>query len=243
MMSQGFGKENTHASVMHFYKSYGMLGHNGWDWTAKDGEPIYWDCSSKGIVMDCHIDRNGGWGVRVITSDDNKTGFKHLFWHLKEFKCQAGQTLETGDIIGLADNTGNSTGTHLHRGLKPVKDTNLGWRNAEPNNGYCGGVDIEPVLRRYICIRQNEAVGKEVINTATNGRHSEEINYINEENKMKYSIKKGLLKLVKSFVIFLLPLLVSKFIIAFPDIAQISVGALLVGIANWLKVRYNVRAL
>ena len=141
IMSQGFGKENTHASVMHFYKSYGMLGHNGWDWTAKDGEPIYWDCSSKGIVMDCHIDRNGGWGVRVITSDDNKTGFKHLFWHLKEFKCQAGQTLETGDIIGLADNTGNSTGTHLHRGLKPVKDTKLGWRNAEPNNGYCGGID------------------------------------------------------------------------------------------------------
>jgi len=60
---------------------------------------------------------------------------------------------------------------------------------------------------------------------------------------MKYSIKKGLLKLVKYFLIFLLPLLVSKFIIAFPDIAQISVGALLVGIANWLKVRYNVRAL
>jgi len=60
---------------------------------------------------------------------------------------------------------------------------------------------------------------------------------------MKYSIKKGFLKLLKSFVIFLLPLLVSKFIIAFPDIAQISVGALLVGIANWLKVRYNVRAL
>ena len=54
---------------------------------------------------------------------------------------------------------------------------------------------------------------------------------------MKYSIKKGLLKLVKYFLIFLLPLLVSKFIIAFPDIAQISVGALLVGIANWLKVR------
>ena len=144
MMSQGFGKERTHPSVMHFYKAYGMLGHNGWVWTAKDGEPIYWDVDVKGIVMDCHIDRNGGWGVRVITSDDNKTGFKHLFWHLKEFKCQAGQTLETGDIIGLADNTGNSTGTHLHRGLKPVKDTNLGWRNSEPNNGYCGGTNIEP---------------------------------------------------------------------------------------------------
>jgi len=60
---------------------------------------------------------------------------------------------------------------------------------------------------------------------------------------MKYSIKKGLLKLVKYFLIFLLPLLVSKFIIAFPDIAQISVGALLVGIANWLKVKVGVRGL
>ena len=162
LLGQTFGPEGTAPSMLAYYQSYGMIAHNGWDWTAKDGEPIYWDVDVKGIVMDCHIDRNGGWGVRVITSDDNKTGFKHLFWHLKEFKCQAGQTLETGDIIGLADNTGNSTGTHLHRGLKPVKDTNLGWRNSEPNNGYCGGTNIEPYYEDIFVLDKMEQLKKKV---------------------------------------------------------------------------------
>jgi len=60
---------------------------------------------------------------------------------------------------------------------------------------------------------------------------------------MKYSIKKTLLKIVKYFVIFILPFLVNKFIISFPEIAQISSGAVLVGIANWLKVKVGVRGL
>jgi len=55
---------------------------------------------------------------------------------------------------------------------------------------------------------------------------------------MKYSFKKGVYKVVKYFLIFLLPILVDKFIIAYPVFFQLSVGAVLVGIVNWLKIKY-----
>ncbi len=54
---------------------------------------------------------------------------------------------------------------------------------------------------------------------------------------MNYSIKKGLIKIVKYFLIFLIPALISTVIIEYPQVYQISLGALLVGLANYLKIR------
>jgi len=54
---------------------------------------------------------------------------------------------------------------------------------------------------------------------------------------MNYSFKKTLLKGIKYFVIFLLPVLVDKLIVAYPAIAQLTLGGILVMIVNWLKVR------
>jgi hypothetical protein len=53
---------------------------------------------------------------------------------------------------------------------------------------------------------------------------------------MKYDIKIGLKKGVEYFVIFLLPILVDKFIYSYPQLAQLSVGALLVMVVNFLKI-------
>ncbi len=58
---------------------------------------------------------------------------------------------------------------------------------------------------------------------------------------MNYSWKKTGVKVIKYFIIFLLPALVDKFIIVYPEIAQLSVGAILVGILNWLKIKYGLR--
>ena len=159
-VSQKFGPKGTAPTLLAYYQSYGLKGHNGWDWVTKDGEPLYWDCDIRGEVMDCHIDRNGGWGVRIITQDKDGN-FKHLFWHLKEFKCQAGQILESGDLIGLADSTGKSTGHHLHRGIKPVHMTKYGWRNDDNKNGYYGAIDPAPYfvniyIKDYMRMLQNQ---------------------------------------------------------------------------------------
>mgnify|MGYP001599057133 CR=1 FL=1 len=57
----------------------------------------------------------------------------------------------------------------------------------------------------------------------------------------KYSFLKTIGKGAKYFVIFLLPILVDKFIISFPELAQLTVGAILVGLVNFLKVKVGIK--
>ena len=52
----------------------------------------------------------------------------------------------------------------------------------------------------------------------------------------KYDVKKGLAHVVKYFAIFVLPFLVDKFVFDYPQLAQLTVGAILVGIVNYLKI-------
>ena len=56
-----------------------------------------------------------------------------------------------------------------------------------------------------------------------------------------YSYKKTLGKGIKYFAIFLLPVLADAFIFQYPKIAQLTVGAILVMMINWLKVRVGLR--
>lgn len=125
------------------YKELGLLGHNGWDWACFDGEPIYWDTDGRGKVMVNGIDSKGGWGVEIRSEDKGKY-YKHRFWHLKEFKCQVGQIVETGDLIGLGDSTGYSTGSHLHRDLK---ECDQDFNTLNKNNGFFGCIDIQPFFK------------------------------------------------------------------------------------------------
>ncbi len=147
--TQGFGKEGTVPRMIEFYKKLGLKDgfHNGWDWSLDNGTPVYWDCDINGLVIDTHIDGSGGLGVKVITQDKDGN-FKHLFWHCQGFACKPGDVLKSGDLIGWGDNTGRSTGSHLHRGLKPVYlDNNGNWKNKYPNNGYFGAIDIKPYFK------------------------------------------------------------------------------------------------
>lgn len=136
------------------YKHYGMKGHNGIDFYVPTGKPLYWDCDTKGVVYKTETDSSGGIGLDIISKDEyNGQFYKHRFWHLERYAVKVGDIVETGDIIAYADNTGVSTGSHLHRGLKPV---NMGvdgrYYNELQDNGYFGAIDIRPFLKNVFVV-------------------------------------------------------------------------------------------
>jgi uncharacterized protein YraI len=76
--------------------------------------------------------------VRIRHQVGNKV-YKTVYAHLDSVFVTVGQNVKAGDLIGLADNTGNSFGAHLHLTLKV---------DGESTPGYPGGiVDPWPYLQ------------------------------------------------------------------------------------------------
>ena len=139
------------ANQVPFYKEMGMPGHNGMDIVAQDGKIVR--ASHDGIVTFAGDDGSAGLGIVIRTLkpfeyEGKEVFFKTIYWHLKVggIKVKASQQVKAGDIIALADNTGRSTGSHLHFALKPIKqgEAEWMWENIEQNNGYKGAIDPEP---------------------------------------------------------------------------------------------------
>lgn len=146
-----------------FYPAMGLKGHNGEDWTARKGEPVYFagsaDCEWEAAT---EVDSGGGIGVRVraktpILIDElpaqagamTKTQWQNwgkrlkpifLFWHLERVNVYDKQPVKTGDLIGYADSTGASSGDHLHYAMK-FSDENS-WFTIDGDNGYNGAMDF-----------------------------------------------------------------------------------------------------
>lgn len=57
---------------------------------------------------------------------------------------------------------------------------------------------------------------------------------------IEFSYKKMMIKGVKFFVIFLVPVLVDKFIVSYPQIAQLTISGMLVMGVNYLKVKCGI---
>lgn len=135
------------------YQKMGLKGHNGWDMVAFDGTPIY--ASHDGRVVFTGYDGAGGLGVVIRTNEEVEYNgglafMKTIYWHLKKdsLTVTGSQQVKAGDLIGLADNTGFSTGSHLHFGLKPMKRGEEEWifYNLDDTNGYNGAIDPSPYI-------------------------------------------------------------------------------------------------
>lgn len=121
-----------------FYKGMGMVGHNGVDFLAADGCKIL--ASHDGVVTFAGMDGDGGISI-TLTNAINGTGYKTIYYHLKECLVKVGDKVKQGQIIGLSDNTGKYThGSHLHFGLKFLTNGKVD----DYNNGYFGAVDPAP---------------------------------------------------------------------------------------------------
>jgi murein DD-endopeptidase MepM/ murein hydrolase activator NlpD len=126
--------------MLEAYKKLGLYTHGGYDFSAKTGDPVYYDCDVDGYVLNTETDNSGGLGVNIITESEEGI-FKHRYWHLKDFFVKAGDKISIGECIGWADNTGFSTGTHLHRDTKEmVRNSNGSLSTKFPNNGTFGTI-------------------------------------------------------------------------------------------------------
>jgi hypothetical protein len=135
-ISQKFGENpETYKKLGKDLKlAWPLNGHNGLDFRASRGTAIYAPHSGK--VVKKSNDPNG-YGVYLRIEND-KIG--SVLGHLLNTTVSQRQIVKKGQLIGHADNTGFSTGSHLHFGYYPVP-RDLG-------NGYLGYIDQLPLLEK-----------------------------------------------------------------------------------------------
>jgi murein DD-endopeptidase MepM/ murein hydrolase activator NlpD len=171
-ITQGFGANPQMYSDPRYG---GIKGHNGLDFLTTHGQPVY--ATHDGVAY-YEYDGNQGEGVVLRTdkeydSPDGPCYYKTIYWHLCDsilepqftspiYKAvgykpdqtgvsQLGVVVKCGDLLGYADNTGASTGDHLHFGLKPQlqNESNGAWYNTEQKNGYNGAIDPMPFFNKH----------------------------------------------------------------------------------------------
>jgi murein DD-endopeptidase MepM/ murein hydrolase activator NlpD len=85
-------------------------GHLGIDIAATEGTPIV--AADAGVVTMAQGGWNYGYGNVVMI--DHGNGYITLYGHLSQINVVPCQGVYAGTLIGLAGNTGNSFGAHLH---------------------------------------------------------------------------------------------------------------------------------
>lgn len=93
---------------------YNGKGHNGIDFRAPIGTPVYAaeDGAVKAIGNTDSVCPGGSYGKWIII--DHPNNLSTLYAHLSLQKIASGQTVKRGDLIGYSGRTGYVTGPHLH---------------------------------------------------------------------------------------------------------------------------------
>jgi hypothetical protein len=115
-----------------YYSQWGLQGHNGIDYGTPTGTII--KAPHDGTVVEASYDANGLGNYIKIESDK----YGSVLAHLETMKVNVGFQVKEGEEIGTSDNTGYSTGAHLH----------WGWYQLPRNrgNGFNGYMDQQQVL-------------------------------------------------------------------------------------------------
>ncbi|NTF87305.1 peptidoglycan DD-metalloendopeptidase family protein [Agrobacterium rhizogenes] len=110
--------------------------HTGTDFHFSPGERVR--ATAPGKVV------SAGWtgGYGNMVEIDHGDGISTRYGHMEELLVKAGDTVKTGDAVGLAGSTGRSTGTHLHYEVRenghpidPMYFINAGMKLASYING------------------------------------------------------------------------------------------------------------
>lgn len=106
--------------------------HNGMDFTADIGTPIYATGDGKIIRADS---KSSGFGRHIRI--DHGYGYITIYAHLNEYNVRVGQNVTRGEVIGYVGNSGRSRGPHLHY------EVHQDGRKLNPVNYYYGELSPE----------------------------------------------------------------------------------------------------
>jgi murein DD-endopeptidase MepM/ murein hydrolase activator NlpD len=136
-ITQHFGENKD------IYAQFGLKGHNGVDFrTRLVDSPLghrFIDAALPGKVIE--TTNQGGKGYGKFVRLEHEGGAQTVYAHLRKFYVKEGQEVHQGQRIGLSNNSGFSTGPHLHFGYRPA-----GWEKIY-NNGFKGYIDPYPYLK------------------------------------------------------------------------------------------------
>ncbi len=113
--------------------------HEGMDFTAKTGTPIY--ATGDGVVAKAD-NTASGYGNHIVIR--HGFGYETLYGHLSKYKCRAGQSIKRGNVIGYVGSTGRSEGPHLHY------EVHKNGKVVNPLNFYYGNISAV----EYVAIAQ-----------------------------------------------------------------------------------------
>lgn len=140
-MASGFGYRTDP-----FTKARKM--HEGMDFTAKTGTPIY--ATGDGVVARAD-NTASGYGNHIVIR--HGFGYETLYAHLSKYKARAGQRVKRGDVVGYVGSTGRSEGPHLH--YEVHKDGKV----VNPLNFYYGNISaVEYVVIAKLANQENQSL-------------------------------------------------------------------------------------
>jgi len=127
-LTQGWGVNESS------YRRFGLKGHNGTDWALPTGTEVL--APHNGKVLEVADEGGDGYGkyIKIESATEGS-----LVAHLKSSSVRVGQEVKEGDLLGLSNNTGNSTGPHLHWGYFRIP------RNRQ--DGFGGYIDPFPYIK------------------------------------------------------------------------------------------------
>lgn len=121
--------------------------HEGMDFTAKTGTPIY--ATGDGVVERAD-NTASGFGNHIVIR--HGFGYETLYAHLSRYKCRSGQRIKRGDIIGYVGSTGRSEGPHLHY------EVHKNGKIVNPLNFYYGNISaVEYVAIAQLANQENQS--------------------------------------------------------------------------------------
>lgn len=154
VVTQGWGISNPS------YLQFGFSRHNGTDYQLGADKKLYAPCDI--LITDVGFNSGAGNYIRWITTEkylvENTECFVGgIFMHMESQAVISGQTIKTGGYLGIADNTGFSTGPHTHISLyrlkeqKPINENAPGNRlDTDPATNYT--FDPAPYWNGYYAV-------------------------------------------------------------------------------------------